>query len=106
MKDEINRAGFKVQPSEVDALLEKHPGVLEACTFGIPDLVSGQIVAAAVHLGAGENVDAEGLQHWCATRLRREAIPERWFIVDKMPRNERGKINRDNVRRMLTGDSQ
>ena len=36
-------------------------------------------------------------------RLRREAIPERWFIVDKLPRNERGKINRDAVRRLLVG---
>jgi acyl-CoA synthetase (AMP-forming)/AMP-acid ligase II len=106
IKDEINRAGFKVQPSEIDALLETHPAVLEACIFGIPDLISGQIVAAAVHLAAGENVDVEALRHWCATRLRREAIPERWFIVDKLPRNERGKINRDTVRRMLTGHSQ
>jgi acyl-CoA synthetase (AMP-forming)/AMP-acid ligase II len=106
IKDEINRAGFKVQPSEIDTLLEAHPAISEACVFGIPDVVSGQIVAAAVLLAAGENVDAEDLRHWCATKLRRDAIPERWFIVDKLPRNERGKINRDDVRRMLTGDSQ
>ena len=48
IKDEINRAGFKVQPSEIDALLETHPAILEACVFGISDLVAGEIVAAAV----------------------------------------------------------
>src|SRR5262249_39932078 len=43
IKDEINRAGFKIQPSEIDALLETHPAISEACVFDIPDLVSGQI---------------------------------------------------------------
>jgi oxalate---CoA ligase len=101
IKDEINRAGFKVQPSEIDALLETHPAVSEACVFGIPDSVSGQIVAAAVCITAGAKADAELLRQWCATRLRHEAIPERWFIVDEIPRTKRGKINRDDVRQRL-----
>ena len=44
------------------------------------------------------------LADWCRDRLRREAVPERWFMVDKLPRNERGKMSRDMVRRALTGD--
>jgi acyl-CoA synthetase (AMP-forming)/AMP-acid ligase II len=106
IKDEINRAGFKVQPSEIDALLEAHPAVSEACVFGIPDLVSGQIVAAAICLAAGAKADPQSLRQWCATRLRHEAIPERWFIVDEIPRNKRGKVNRDDVRQRLTKGSQ
>jgi oxalate---CoA ligase len=102
IKDEINRAGFKVQPAEIDALLETHPAVSEACVFGIPDLVSGQIVAAAICLAAGAKAEPQSLRQWCATRLRHEAIPERWFIVDEIPRNKRGKVNRDDVRQRLT----
>src|SRR5262249_23925971 len=104
IKDEINRAGLKVQPAEIDTLLETHPAVQEAWTFGIADPVSGEIVAAAVQLAPGANVAASALTDWCRVRLRREAIPERWFMVDKLPRNERGKISRDMVRRALTGD--
>ena len=104
IKDEINRAGFKVQPSEIDALLETHPAVSEACVFGIADTVSGEIVAAAVCLAPDKNVTAEALKTWCADRVRREAIPERWFMVDKLPRNDRGKINRDAVRQSLVED--
>jgi acetyl-CoA synthetase len=35
IKDEINRSGFKVQPAEIDALLEGHPAVAEASVFGM-----------------------------------------------------------------------
>jgi acyl-CoA synthetase (AMP-forming)/AMP-acid ligase II len=104
IKDEINRAGLKVQPAEIDTLLETHPEIQEACTFGLGDQVSGEIVAAAVQLAPGANVTASALTAWCRDRLRREAIPERWFMVDKLPRNERGKISRDAVRRALTGE--
>jgi acyl-CoA synthetase (AMP-forming)/AMP-acid ligase II len=101
IKDEINRAGFKVQPAEIDRLLESHPAVAEACAFGVADPVGGEAVAAAVRLVAGAVETAEGLRAWCRERLRREAIPERWFIVNDLPHNARGKIDRDAVRRML-----
>jgi O-succinylbenzoic acid--CoA ligase len=57
-----------------------------------------------VQLAPGASVTAAALADWCRERLRREAIPERWFMVDKLPRNERGKISRDMVRRALTGE--
>jgi acyl-CoA synthetase (AMP-forming)/AMP-acid ligase II len=106
IKDEINRAGLKVQPTEIDALLQSHPAVAEACAFGVGDAVSGEIVAVAVCLAPGANATIEALKAWCAARLRREAIPERWFVVDKLPRNERGKISRAAVRRALVRDVQ
>jgi acyl-coenzyme A synthetase/AMP-(fatty) acid ligase/thioesterase domain-containing protein/acyl carrier protein len=104
IKDEINRAGIKVQPAEIDALLETHPAVAEACTFGMNDEVSGEIVAAAIKLEPGAGETAESLQAWCRNRLRRVAIPDRWFMVDTIPRNARGKVSRDDVRRALSTD--
>jgi thioesterase domain-containing protein/acyl carrier protein len=101
IKDEINRAGFKVQPAEIDMVIETHPAVVEACVFGIPDPVSGEVVGAAVRLAEQGAADAGSLQTWCRERLRREAVPERWFIVNAVPRNARGKVNRDAVRRQL-----
>lgn len=103
IKDEINRAGFKVQPAEVDLLLETHPAVAEACVFAIPDAISGEVIGAAVRLARGGAADADSLHSWCRERLRRAAVPERWFIVDSIPRNARGKVNRDVVRRRLIG---
>jgi acyl-CoA synthetase (AMP-forming)/AMP-acid ligase II len=101
--DEINRAGFKVHPAEIEALLESHPSVAEACVFGIPDTVSGEIVAAAVRLAPGAAEDASAVRVWCLRRLRREAVPERWFLVDDIPTSSRGKISRARVRECLIG---
>jgi acyl-CoA synthetase (AMP-forming)/AMP-acid ligase II/thioesterase domain-containing protein len=105
IKDEINRGGFKVQPAEIDALLEGHPAVAEACVFGIPDPMGGEAVAAAIRLAKDANASPLSLQSWCSQRLRRAAVPEHWFFVSEIPRNARGKVSRDNVRRMLIPDA-
>jgi thioesterase domain-containing protein/acyl carrier protein len=104
IKDEINRAGLKVRPAEIDLLLEHHPAVAEACTFGIADPISGEIVAALVRLAKGTSASPESLRAWCNERMRKAAIPERWIFVDEIPRNARGKVSRDAVRRMFAED--
>lgn len=98
LKSEINRAGMKISPEEIDLLLERHPDVAEACTFGLPDDVSGEIVAAAIRLEPGATSDVPALRIFCTERIRREAVPERFFIVDEIPKSERGKLQRDTVR--------
>jgi acyl carrier protein len=101
IKDEINRAGFKIQPAEIDMLLERHPAVAEACVFGIADPTSGESVAVAIRPASGANISPQILKTWCLERLRRGAVPEHWFIVDELPRTARGKISRDAVRQMF-----
>ncbi len=101
IKDEINRAGFKVQPAEIDALLESNPAVAEACVFGIGDPLGEEAVVAAIRLEKGASINPKRLQAWCLERLRREAVPEHWFFVSEIPRTARGKVSRDVVRRML-----
>lgn len=106
LKDEINRAGHKIQPAEIDALIEGHPAVAEVCVFGMNDVASGEIVAAAVRLLPGQHVSIEALRQWCSTRVHREAVPERWFVIDKIQKNDRGKVDRAAVRKSLCGGLQ
>jgi acyl-CoA synthetase (AMP-forming)/AMP-acid ligase II len=101
-KHEINRAGMKVHPEEIDLLMERHPDVMEACAFGLPDDISGEVVAVAIKLLDGaEGGDDVGkiaaLKTWCRERLRRESVPEKWYIVPEIPKTDRGKINRQRV---------
>ena len=106
VKDEINRAGFKVQPAEMDHLLETHPGIAEACVFAIPNSISGESIGAAIRFVKGANPSTDSLRSWCRERLRRQAVPDRWFIVDRIPRNTRGKVNRNALARILVGPSE
>ena len=98
-KFEINRAGLKVHPEDIDLLLERHEMVREACAFGLPDTISGEIVAVAVCATANAPLDTETLKTWCSERISREKVPTRWFVVDEIPKTDRGKINRDLVAR-------
>lgn len=96
-KYEINRAGMKVHPEDIDLLLERHDSVREACAFGLSDEVAGETVGVAVSVHDRASFDLTALKAWCAARLAREKVPERWFVVDEIPKTDRGKINRDNV---------
>ena len=97
LKHEINRAGIKVPAEEIDLLLAGHPAVEEACAFALPDPVMGEAVAAAVVLRQPAVSPAQ-LIAWCAKRIRRAAVPARLFVLDALPKNERGKVQRQRVR--------
>ena len=92
--------GIKVQAEEVDMLLERHPDIAEACAFGIPDPVAGEAVAAAIVLKPGAAGDIEAIKAWCRQHARADAVPSRLTVLDAIPRNDRGKIVRADVRRV------
>jgi acyl-CoA synthetase (AMP-forming)/AMP-acid ligase II len=100
-KEEINRAGIKVQPADVDRIIEAHASVAECCCFGAPDPIAGETVAAAVVAEPGQTPDSDVLRAFCADHLRPHAIPEKWFIVEAIPRTPRGKVSRAAVAEAL-----
>ena len=100
IKYEINRGGLKVQPEDIDLLLERHAAVAEACAFAVPDKVEGETIGVAVRLVDGAEFDSRALRRWCAERLSTEKVPVKWFRIEAMPRTDRGKLNRDAVARL------
>ncbi|HWA43814.1 MAG TPA: class I adenylate-forming enzyme family protein [Hypericibacter adhaerens] len=102
-KDEINRAGMKINPAEIDLFLERHPQVAEACCFAMADAVSGEILAAAIRTTDNAKLAPADLRAWCLERIRRELVPERWFLLPEIPKTDRGKISRATVRQHCEG---
>ena len=96
-KYEINREGLKIHPEDIDLLLERHEAVREACAFAIPDETEGESVGVALSLVDGADADPRRLRRWCAERLSREKIPVKWFVLDEIPKTDRGKLNREVV---------
>lgn len=97
-KELIITGGFNVYPREVEEILRGHPGVADAAVVGEPSPEWGETVAAYVVAAdpAGTGLTAE-LARWCEDRLVPYKRPRRWQLVDAIPRNALGKIQRDRL---------
>ena len=105
IKDLIIRGGYNLAPSEVEKVLYTHPAVLDAAVVGIPDEKWGEAVLAVVSLKPGMRATPKELLRLCqASGLSSIKQPERVEIVDAVPRNTIGKIDKKAVReRYWTG---
>jgi long-chain acyl-CoA synthetase len=92
--DLVNRGGANVYPAEVVRVLLEHPAVADAYVFGRPDERLGQEVAAAVTLRPSTAVTADDLRLHCRERLSGYKVPTVVAIVDELPRNAMGKVDR------------
>ncbi|MBN9409896.1 MAG: acyl--CoA ligase [Burkholderiales bacterium] len=102
LKDLINRAGYKIYSAEVEAVLARCPGVLEAAIVGRPDPVLGERVHAFVTVAPGIAQDA--LAAFCAAHLGDYKVPESWTLMhEPLPRNATGKLSKKDLRALLAG---
>ncbi len=97
-RDVIIRGGVNIAPLEIDAVLTAHEAVAEACTFGVPDPIYGEAVASWVSVKPGASLTTDALTIHCAARLPEAKRPEHIAIVDDIPKNDRGKIDRNAAR--------
>jgi acyl-coenzyme A synthetase/AMP-(fatty) acid ligase len=86
----LNLGGDKVNPERIDEVLSACPGVIECATFGAPNELGIMQMWAAV---AGP-VDDASLRAYCADHLPPGLIPAGFVRVDKLVRNDMGKIDR------------
>jgi acyl-coenzyme A synthetase/AMP-(fatty) acid ligase len=98
MDDLVIRGGVKVSPQEIEEALLAHPDVVEAGAVGVPDAIYGQEAICFVVLRAGAQGDPAKLQAHVAASLPREKRPKAVHVVDGLPRNARGKLDRDSLR--------
>jgi long-chain acyl-CoA synthetase len=91
VSDMINRGGLKVFPGIVEDVLVAADGVREAAVVGIPDERLGEVPWAFV-ARTDEAVSEDDLIAWCRDRLTPYRVPARIIFVDKLPRNDVGKV--------------
>ncbi|ALE78794.1 AMP-dependent synthetase [Pseudonocardia sp. AL041005-10] len=99
IKDMIIRGGENLYPQEIENALYAHPAVHEAAVVGAPDPVLGEIPVAHVVLRPGAAATPEDLTAHCAQRLARIKVPTRIGLVDTLPRNAVGKVDKPALRR-------
>ncbi len=91
----IISGGENVAPSEIEAVLEAHPDVLEAAAFGRPDPRWGEAVTAIVVPRGGVDLEEEPLRAHCAASLAPYKVPKRIVLSEEaLPRTRSGKLLR------------
>ncbi len=100
--DVINTSGFKVYPSEVEAVLRQHPAIGDVAVAGVPDPRRGEAVHAWVVLRPGSEVSAQELRDWASAYLARYKIPRQVHFVPALPRSAVHKVLRRILRAQIT----
>ncbi len=100
VSDMINRGGLKVFPGAVEDVLVAADGVLEAAVVGMPDERLGEVPWAFV-VRSDDSVSEDGLVAWCRQRLTPYRVPVRVVFVERLPRNDVGKVVKRDLAAMV-----
>lgn len=100
LKEMIISGGLNIYPREVELVLEDHATVEGAAVVGIPSERWGEEVVAFVVPAGDGGVDKGNLSAHARESLSAYKCPKRFFVVDDLPRNEMGKVLKDELVRM------
>jgi acyl-CoA synthetase (AMP-forming)/AMP-acid ligase II len=95
--DTIIRGAENIAPAEIEDVLLRHPAVLDVVVFGVPDAEWGQRIEAAVVPRPETDIDPDELRDFTMRALRSSKTPDRFWLVDALPRTETGKLLRRQV---------
>ncbi|WP_219467427.1 AMP-binding protein [Nonomuraea rhizosphaerae] len=95
--------GFNVSPAEVESLLLREGSLGQAAVVGVPDPVSGEAGWAYVVPRAGATVDPEAVLAWAKANMSNYKVPKRVIVVDTLPTNANGKLDKIALRAQATG---
>ncbi len=94
LKELIIKGGENIAPREIDDVLYKHPAILEAAAFGMPDDNYGEEVMACVAFKPGEACSSQELQALCVENLGTYKAPKAIYVLPDLPKGPSGKIQR------------
>ena len=97
-KDLIITGGYNVYPKEIEGEIDGMPGVNESAVIGVPHKDFGEGVTAVVVPSKGATLDAQAIMKALESRLAKFKLPKRVIIVDELPRNTMGKVQKNILR--------
>jgi malonyl-CoA/methylmalonyl-CoA synthetase len=97
-KDLVISGGYNVYPKEVEMELDALRGVLESAVFGVPHPDFGEGVTAVVVPQPAAKLSEAEIINSLQARLARYKVPKRVLIIDELPRNSMGKVQKNVLR--------
>jgi fatty-acyl-CoA synthase len=98
-KDVIKSGGEWISSVELEVELMAHPAVLEAAVVGVPDEKWQERPLACVVAQQGEAIEPAQLREWLADRVAKWWLPERWAVVESVPKTSVGKFDKKVLRK-------
>lgn len=98
VKDLIISGGYNIYPKEIELLLDEQEAVLESAVVGIPHPDLGEAVLGIVVAEKGKKPNLETILFSISQKLARFKQPRRLVVVEKLPRNTMGKVQKNNLR--------
>ena len=102
--DVLKSGGYKISALEIEAALREHPDIADLAVVGLPDptLTWGDLVTACVVPRAGATLTLDALKAFARDRLAVYKIPRALRLLDALPRNAMGKIQKKQLVEALT----
>ena len=97
-KDLVISGGYNVYPKEVELVLDEVPGVLESAVIGLPHADLGEAVFAVLATEKGVTLDPQAVLNAIGGQLARFKHPRAAVVVDALPRNTMGKVQKAALR--------
>jgi len=97
LKDMIAVGGFKVFPSQIEAVLHHHPAVKEALVIGRPESYRGEVPRAYVSLNEGVEATGEAIRDWLNPQLGKHERVDQVVVREVLPKTMIGKLSRKDL---------
>ncbi len=97
-KDLISSGGYNVDPAESEGYINEMPGVAESAVVGVPHPDFGEVGVAVVTLKPGARLLGDEVIAVLKVRLANFKIPKRCFVVQELPRNTMGTVQKNLLR--------
>lgn len=98
-KDMVISGGLNVYPKEIELIIDELPGVRESAVIGLPHADFGEAVAAVVVAEENTKLTKEQIIGELKNRVANYKVPKHVFIIDELPRNTMGKVQKNVLRR-------
>ncbi len=102
-KDLIISGGYNIYPKEIELVLDEQPGVLESAVIGVPHADFGETVVGVLVAEPGVTPDLEACADAVQAKLARFKHPRKLVVVDALPRNTMGKVQKNVLRDRYSG---
>jgi fatty-acyl-CoA synthase len=97
-KDVIKSGGEWISSVDLENALMGHPDIVEASVVGVPDDKWGERPLASVVLAEGTTTTVADIREWLGDKIPRWQVPERWAVIDEVPKTSVGKFDKKVLR--------